>query len=209
MSDLIDYKIRELGRPVRYEDAVEIGFILRHLKPADQVVVGRRTYRARDPYQMTIAQLVNVQRAAAREDLDQQLEAVRLVYWRKAWEIRGGRPRRTEKKISRAEILEMRSTQYFRLWNYVKKRLEFVAQMREQAIVNHDEGNWKAAGVDKLARFGAATMIDALAGGDVLKWKEVERLPFPVALMKQSLDSTTAQVQREYARITRPKKKGK
>ena len=59
----------------------------------------------------------------------------------------------------------------------------------------------EAAGIDKLAKFGRMIQIDALAGGDPLKYDAVENLPYEIGFAKLLLDKEREEYQVEKNRL--------
>lgn len=67
----------------------------------------------------------------------------------------------------------------------------------------------KAAGIEKLSWAGHMATVDALAGGDVLRYDAVLRLPISTALFKLKYDRSIREYQERLMEVTRPVKPGK
>jgi len=62
------------------------------------------------------------------------------------------------------------------------------------------------AGVSELDQFGELNVIDNLAGGDILKWKKVEKLPYYMVFDKLHKNAVETKIQRNYNKILISKK---
>lgn len=56
-----------------------------------------------------------------------------------------------------------------------------------------------AAGCEKLDKYGDFATIDALANGDITRYKEVEKMTISTVLVKLKYDSDKAEYQDRYA----------
>ena len=64
------------------------------------------------------------------------------------------------------------------------------------------------AGAESLNKFGILNTIDSLANGDILKWGEVESLPYEMVYTKLLLNKEKAAVERNYNQIIIEENKG-
>lgn len=63
--------------------------------------------------------------------------------------------------------------------------------------------DYEAAGSERLLAFDKLMLIDQLADGEILKWKEVELLPARVAYTKLLMDKVKNEVNTNYEKIKR------
>jgi len=90
---------------------------------------------------------------------------------------------------------------YFYQWNWILQELEKIKN-REDEFLGYEPTNKEiAAGVENLYKFGSFATIDKLAGGDILKYKEVEKMPYHLVFTKLYLEKTTAEYMAEYSKI--------
>lgn len=61
------------------------------------------------------------------------------------------------------------------------------------------------AGFSELDIFGEANTVDSLAGGDILKWNQIEELPYYQVFTKLYLDKVRNKVEKKYSEIMRHK----
>lgn len=61
---------------------------------------------------------------------------------------------------------------------YVLHELKNIGNLEQEYLSSQMDPDVKKAGGDKLIQFGELNVIDALAGGDILKWEAVENMPY-------------------------------
>ena len=91
---------------------------------------------------------------------------------------------------------------------YIEAQVLGVLKMEEDlnAPDDDDDGLLELCGIEKLAKYGSLTVIDTLAGGNILKWKEVEKLPYKEVYVKLKMDKEKAAIQRAYTKLKTRKK---
>lgn len=96
---------------------------------------------------------------------------------------------------------------YFIFW--IKDELETISNLESTYLVSDTDPDLAAAGVADLNKFGDINTIDSLAGGDVLKWEEVKRLPYHVIFDKQLKNITENSIEKKLLKIkNKPKRNG-
>ncbi len=90
---------------------------------------------------------------------------------------------------------------YDELGNIVKVEKEYLSSIPDGDLVN--------AGIDRLNELGEINLIDALAGGDILKWEDVKKLPYHIIFDKQRKMKLESDIQKDLARIQKDKSKQK
>ena len=59
----------------------------------------------------------------------------------------------------------------------------------------------KKAGIDRFQKYGVFNLIDALAGGNVLKWEAIMELPYVDVYKKLLLFKDEAGFQKDYHQV--------
>lgn len=183
-----DYTILELSRLQDSDEMAQLRFLLLHIKGSDKVRWKGKEYQAIDPYEMSFGDVVEMQRKLRDLTLGGQLFVFEKVF-----------------SISQEEQLQMLSSAYYPGWNYIVERFAWMADVRNKAMPPDPDPDLDAAGIKEMERFGEAAIIDALAGGDVLKWSAIEAMPYKLVFMKLCMDYTRNKIQKRY--IARKSKK--
>lgn len=63
------------------------------------------------------------------------------------------------------------------------------------------------AGIKRFEKYGINNTIDALAGGDMLKWEEVLLMPYGVVFMKLRMNKEKVLFQRNLRKVLENKQK--
>lgn len=71
------------------------------------------------------------------------------------------------------------------------------------------EADHVIAGIIKFEKYGVNNTIDALAGGDVLKWEEICLMPYQVVFMKLRMNKQKVLFQRNLRKVLENKQKKK
>jgi hypothetical protein len=83
---------------------------------------------------------------------------------------------------------------------YIKDMLRIIE--REQKTLKYTPDRKELlAGVQDLNKFGEKNLVDALAGGDVLKHDDVLKLPYNTVYLKLYQDNVKARINKKYATI--------
>lgn len=92
----------------------------------------------------------------------------------------------------------------FILW--IKEQMEFIANIEKQHLSSEPEPELSASGISRLEEFGVLATIDHLAGGDLLKYKDIEAQPYYKVYQKLKLDKVQGEIKKKYEEIIRNKK---
>lgn len=111
-----------------------------------------------------------------------------------------------EKEIEKKEITQQ-ETISFVLW--LKDEIEAIQQLESRYLQSQPDPDMIAAGVNDLNEFGELNVIDSLAGGDILKWDEVGKLPYHKVFDKLRKNIIEKKVNANYQRIITTKNKHK
>lgn len=107
--------------------------------------------------------------------------------------------------ITDEDIVKMEILTFFPLLNHILMGLDEIQKMEEMNLMSETEGELLAAGVDRMERYGELALIDQLAGGDFLKWGEVECEPYIKVFTKLCMEKDRSDIQKNYADIMRSK----
>ncbi len=105
-------------------------------------------------------------------------------------------------KIKQSETPEIIS---FILW--LKDEFEKIQQLEQAHLSNQPDPDMIAAGVQELNELGEINIIDSLAGGDILKWEQIEQLPYHKVFDKLKKDMVENKINKAYHKIISSKKK--
>lgn len=187
--ELLDYTVSEMFQVAEEELTIGLSFVLTHLRPREIVEIRGKVYQGRDPYRMTFADVINFQRQIRSLDADTMVSIIETLF-----------------EIPREILLEIRSTEFFPMWNYFISRMKYIDELRQKAIPEDPDPDWKRAGGDRLQKYGALGMIDKLAGGNILIWDEIQNLPYHLVFMKICLEHDRGEILEKFAEIKRGKK---
>ena len=91
----------------------------------------------------------------------------------------------------------------FILW--VKKQYELINETESKYLFNPPDMKLLQAGIRELDILGDINTIDALAEGDVLKWKEIESLPYETVFNKLLKNTIEARINKKLVEINKQK----
>ena len=74
------------------------------------------------------------------------------------------------------------------------------------AIIDSFDVNIEAVGAkERMSKFGVLNAIDSLAKEDVLKWEQIEKLPYMTVFAKLMMDKEKNNIQQEIAELQKKK----
>lgn len=91
-----------------------------------------------------------------------------------------------------------------RLW--LKDAIESVNKIESEQLGSLPSEDEKRAGIENFAKYRAFPQFDALAGGDLLKQKEIEKLPYSLCFTKLMLENERAEFNNRLSKIRMKKK---
>lgn len=94
---------------------------------------------------------------------------------------------------------------YSRGINYLNQLNELLKVESEQ-LSNEDNAEQKRAGIDMFEEFGAMNTVNALAGGDILKYNEVLKMDYNTVFVKLKMSKVERIFQENYNKILSKKK---
>lgn len=84
--------------------------------------------------------------------------------------------------------------------------LEAIGSLEQNYLSSQPEPELIASGIDELNVFGELNIIDSLAGGDILKWEQVKKLPYHSIFDKLRKDNIERKINKNYNKIISKKK---
>lgn len=93
----------------------------------------------------------------------------------------------------------------FILW--IKDEFEAIRKLESEHLSGSPDPDMLAAGVQELNELGEINVIDSLAGGDILKWEAIEKLPYYKVFDKLKKNMVENKVNKNYHKIISSKKK--
>ncbi|WP_454988668.1 hypothetical protein [Capnocytophaga sputigena] len=125
----------------------------------------KRTYGVKDSItELTFGEVNSVKRYVIKGTMDDLIEAFKIVY-----------------KCKARDIIRMDVIQFYRCMIFITTEVDKVIKM-EQQHWNTEPTDYdiklQQAGVKDLEQFGDLPMIDSLAGGDILRYNDIEKLNY-------------------------------
>lgn len=96
-------------------------------------------------------------------------------------------------KISNADAMA------FVLW--IIDEVKSISELEMTYLQSSPDVKMIQAGIDKLNKFGILNTLDHLAGGDVLKYEKIKKLPYNVVFDKQYMEITKNEIEKKLAKI--------
>lgn len=93
----------------------------------------------------------------------------------------------------------------FLLW--IKEQQEFINHIEQTNLHREPKAEMLAAGIHRLDEFGVYATIDNLAGGDLLKHSDIERMPYYKIYEKLKLNKVQQDIEEAYQKIIEKKRK--
>lgn len=123
-------------------------------------------------------------------------EVIKTIYKEKGLNL-------SDKQINRYNHNHLLS---FTLW--VLDELENIAKLERQYLSSEAEIELISAGINEMDQFGHINIIDAIAGGDVLKWEDILKLPYYKIFDKQHKNLIENKIQKKLSKIRQKKQNG-
>jgi hypothetical protein len=110
----------------------------------------------------------------------------------------------TDKQIFQLTILE-----FYGIINYMKSELTDIANMEINELTDDSfDINLETVNAnERMSKFGVLNTIDSLAKEDILRWTEIEKLPYMTVFTKLTMDNTKNKIQQEIAELQKRKQK--
>jgi hypothetical protein len=105
------------------------------------------------------------------------------------------------------QVLNFTITTFYGIISYIKSELFNIVNMENNALYNDDfDINLEAVNAnERMGKFGVLNLIDSLAKEDILKWKEIEKLPYLTVFTKLVMDNEKHKIQKEITELQKKK----
>jgi len=108
------------------------------------------------------------------------------------------------RKVNEKMILKCQHTDFMYFLKWLEDQFKTLNEREEQ--LNHDpKPELLEAGINELQVFGYLNVVDSLAGGDILKWKEISTLPYKEVYTKLLKEKVTNTIQERLLEIQKRK----
>lgn len=101
-------------------------------------------------------------------------------------------------------ILNANKLLNFVLW--VLDEIENINKIESNNLQSNPDTDLVVAGINNLDVFGYLNVVDTLAGGDILKWENILKLPYNNVLDKMIKNNIENKIQKNYQKIISKKK---
>lgn len=95
----------------------------------------------------------------------------------------------------------------FVLW--IRDEIESIHKLETEYLSSPPDMDMLAAGIKDLDELGEINIIDSLAGGDILKWEAVKKLPYYMVFDKQRKTMLEGKINKRLSEVLRSKNKTK
>lgn len=113
------------------------------------------------------------------------------------------------KDVSIKDISKKNHKELFSFVLWVKDELERIFNLEKEYLSNEPDADSINAGIRDFDELGEINTIDNLAGGDVLKWEEIKRLPYHTVFDKLRKNTIENKFNKRYQKILADKQKSK
>lgn len=206
MEAIIDYKLKDFLRLSDINLIINYMIVLDLLKPLKSIENPRfrkwKLWAKKEPKQLVVkapselsfADVTNIRNHFNEGSVNGIIESVQLVTG-----------------LNEKEILNLTITKFYGIINYIKEDLIALSNM-EMNELSDDSFDINLESINangRMSKFGVLNMIDSLAKEDVLRWSEIEKLPYMTVFTKLRMDKEKADIQSELAEIQKKKNKQK
>lgn len=200
MTEITNYKVKEfLKQPT--DLILEYVDVLKHLKPIETNL---------EVYNLSLKNVEFIKENITNSDDISILEIIAIVQDYKEiivpkWLIKL-LPNVVNKYIQQShlrKVLNIKITEFFGLINNIKNQLEVISKAESSSLVSENTNvKWEQVnGSEKLKIFGVFNTLDSLAGGDILKWNQINELPYGEVFTKLLMNKINADLQMEMQNI--------
>lgn len=98
---------------------------------------------------------------------------------------------------------------FYSILNGIVSQLIEIGNMEQNGLYSEDDDvvMIEAQANERMSKFGILNTIDSLASGDVLRWKEIEKLPYMVVFTKLMMEKTKSEIMQDVKAIQQRKNK--
>jgi len=186
----IDYQFKDF---IKINDTELIDtylFILEHLNPLDEIVNPNYKWWNKELYKLKIQpiielsfeQVTNIRNNFNEASIQGIIDSIAIITGLK------------NNNIERFKI-----SVFYGIINSIKEQLEQITNIEINELTDDEEDIdlLSVNASERMAKFGAINTIDSLANNDVLKWSEIEKLPYLTVFTKLKMDREKARINKE------------
>lgn len=109
--------------------------------------------------------------------------------------------------LSEKQIMNLGIIQFYGIFSFIKIELEDIGNMEINELVEDDSDfdiNVEAVNAkERMGRFGVLNIIDSLAKEDILRWEQIQKLPYLTVFTKLKMDNLKNKIQKEISELQR------
>lgn len=194
MEKITDYKLKDF---LKIKDARLINeylFILELLRPVKSIVNPNynklkfwdkktpKTLEIKHVEDLSFGEVTNLKLGFNGNNIDKVIQCVELVTG-----------------LKKKQILSFTITTFYGIINGIAQQLIEISnkEINELTDEYRDPILESIKGYERMARFGTFNTIDSLAKQDILRWQEIEKLPYWLVFTKLMMDKENEQIARE------------
>lgn len=114
--------------------------------------------------------------------------------------------RTKKKRLKFAKVKRVDNYSKLKFLFWIQDQYKMINQLEAQYLSLPPDPKMVAAGIDELNELGDTNIIDALAGGDILKWEAVKDLSYEMIFDKQRKSTIEALIDRRATKNAKQKK---
>lgn len=204
MEKITDYKLKDFFKITDANLINEYYFILELLKPVNLIdnpnynklkfwdKTTSKTIEIKPLMDLSFADVTNLRMAFNSNDIHSIIECVELVTG-----------------LKKNQILSFTITVFYGIINGITQQLLDISNMEINELTddNYDPQLESIKAYERMSKFGAFNTIDSLAKEDILKWQEIEKLPYWLVFTKLKMDKERNDINRELQEIEKRKRK--
>jgi len=107
------------------------------------------------------------------------------------------------------DIDKAKPSELFGFIVWIIDQLEAIYRLENDYLTQPPDMDLLNAGVSELNQFNELNVIDNLAGGDILKWKKIEKMPYHMVFDKLHKNAVETKISRNYNKIITDKHRTK
>jgi hypothetical protein len=198
METIIDYKVRDFLKITDYHIIQEYIAILELLRPLKEIVNPRYRWYKKQPKTLLINDVRSLSYGKVTEIRNNFIEgstqsifdSIRMLI-----------------NIEDKHILNFTITTFYGIISKIRAELIEInnGEINELNDDYQDEFLIATNANQRMAKFGILNIIDSLANGDLLKWEEIENLPYMMVFTKLRMENEKNKIQREVGELQRKK----
>lgn len=106
------------------------------------------------------------------------------------------------KSIEFKVIGQTRILDFIKANNFIKKQIEFINSIEENALVGSVSADEERADIVRFNKFGYLIQVDKLSGGDITKYETIKSITYMDCFTKLYLDKERIEFNKDLNRIT-------